>query len=156
MRKCHIQLKTFSFAGRITGETGPVNQIVQPVALPHQTCSQAWRDIPQQSPCDITSHRASPLLSVQGDTHQTGIRSVAVWRRSAYTASTPEMCGTNLPVYDRYCHAIGIPAGAESKNAGGRMLTVKCHRRRLLIIFRVNPPKQTMLSERQYLRTTGR
>jgi len=77
MWKCDIQLEAFGIT-KLTGDTGTVSQIVQPVALLYQTCSQARRDIPLQSPCDITSHRASPLLSVQGDTHQTGIRPVAV------------------------------------------------------------------------------
>lgn len=32
MWECHIQLKTFCFA-ELTGDTGPVSQIVQPVSL---------------------------------------------------------------------------------------------------------------------------
>ncbi|KNB80952.1 hypothetical protein ACU27_22375 [Klebsiella variicola] len=52
MWKYHIQLKTF-FVTKLTGDTSPVSQIVQPIALLHQTCSQARSDIPLQAPCSV-------------------------------------------------------------------------------------------------------
>lgn len=52
MWKYHIQLRTFGVT-KLTGDTGPVSQIVQLVALLHQTCSQARRDISLQAPCGV-------------------------------------------------------------------------------------------------------
>lgn len=59
VRECFIQLPTFGVT-ECTGDTGPVSQIMQPVPLLHQTNSQARRDIPLQTPCDV-GHGDSPL-----------------------------------------------------------------------------------------------
>ncbi|KTS15519.1 hypothetical protein RSA31_19895 [Pantoea dispersa] len=51
MRECHIQLKTFCFA-ELTGDTGPVSQIVQPVSLLYQTSDKARCHITIQTPLE--------------------------------------------------------------------------------------------------------
>jgi hypothetical protein len=52
VRECFIQLPAFGVT-ELAGDAGPVSQIMQPVALLHQTGSQARRDIPLQAPCDV-------------------------------------------------------------------------------------------------------
>ena len=51
MRECRIQLKTFCFA-ELTGDTGPVSQIVQSVSLLYQTSAKSRCHITIQTPLE--------------------------------------------------------------------------------------------------------
>ena len=96
VRECFIQLTAFDVT-EFTGDAGPVSQIVQPIALLHQSGSKAWRDIPLQ---------AQVMLLIEVP-HYCQFRVILIrqaygplwsWRRSAYTARTPVISGTSLPV----------------------------------------------------------